>query len=60
MEGFSDFWVSGKKIGGLLDGHIQDITDGLAIIFNLKSLAVESTSRAILARHERGGKEVHF
>src|SRR5829696_3265562 len=50
----------GEELQRLLDRHIQDLGNRLALVMNLQSLPVVASAMAYLARHVDIGKEVHF
>ena len=55
-----DAGVRLEEVGGLLDGHVEDVGHGLAVVRDFKGLAVVSFAVADLAVHVDVGQEVHF
>ncbi len=49
-----------EELGGLLDRHVQDLGDGLALVVDLERLPVVAGAVADLARDVDVGQEVHL
>jgi hypothetical protein len=49
-----------KELAGLLDGHVQNVGDGLALVGSAQGLGVVAAALADLARHVDVGEEVHL
>ena len=49
-----------EELQRLLDGHLQDLGDVLALVVDLERLAVVALALADLARHVHVGQEVHL
>ena len=49
-----------EELGGLLDRHVEDLGDVLALVVHLERLAVVPRALADLARHVDVGQEVHL
>ena len=50
----------GEEVGRLLDRHVEDLGDGLALVVHLEGLPVEPGPVADLAGHVHVGQEVHL
>ena len=50
----------GEEVGGLLDRHVEDLGDGLALVVHLERLAVVAGAVADLARDVDVRQEVHL
>ena len=50
----------GEEVDGLLDRHVEDLGDGLALVVDLERLAVVAGAVADLARDVDVGEEVHL
>ena len=50
----------GEEVGRLLDRHVEDLGDGLALVVDLQRLAVVASAVADLARDVDVGQEVHL
>ena len=50
----------GEEVDGLLDRHVEDLGDGLALVVDLERLAVVAGAVADLARDVDVGQEVHL
>src|SRR4051794_13719466 len=50
----------GEEVGGLLDRHVEDLGDRLALVVDLERLAVVAGAVTDLARHVDVGQEVHL
>src|SRR3954468_16837377 len=49
-----------EELDGLLDGHVEDVGDRLALEADVERLAVVALAAALLARHVDVGQEVHL
>ena len=49
-----------EEPGGLLDGHVQHVGDGLALVVHLQGVGVVPGAVADLARHVHVGQELHL
>ncbi len=49
-----------EEVGGLLDGHVEDLGDGPALVVHLQRLPVVPGAPADLAGHVDVGQEVHL
>src|SRR3954468_7186943 len=50
----------GEELGGLLDGHVEYVSDGLALVVHLERLAVVARAVTYLARDIDVRQEVHL
>lgn len=55
-----DGGVAGKKVGRLFDGHVHDLTDVLAVVFDFQSGGVVAFFPAFHTGDVRSGKETHL
>ena len=54
------FSVGGEKLCSFVNGHSENIADGLAIVSYCKSCRIIAFAVATLAMSPRGGEKVHF
>ena len=59
-EAADDAGLVGKELGGIVDGHLQDVGDRLAAELHLQRLAGVATSLADVAGDVDVGQEVHL
>jgi len=59
-EWAGDFWVFIEKLGGLIDAHLEDVSDTVSIVFDFEGSRVVTHFVTRFARDPGDREEVHF
>ena len=60
LDFLQDLWNALEELHGLVDGHVEYISDALSLVAHFQCLSVVSLAVANLAWHHHVGKEVHL
>ena len=60
LEGFLEFGVGGKKLGGGFDVEIENVSNGESVVADLERGGVVALAKAAFAIDPGGGEEIHF